>query len=340
MNQPTTYVYAVCDCSGSMAGTPEATMRELLRNNIKILADAEVATKHRYEVHTVPFSTVARLEMPYTAGEMLRRPERINAVNTNQPFGGSTALRDAIGLAADKANAALGAGHCEAALIMVFTDGAENASVVWGTSQLAATLKRLDDSGKFTITVAGPSYVLQLASQLGIPADNCRLWDGSVQELKKADAATRTALDTYTTARSTGETRSTRFYADASQLTASGIKANTKQVTPTAIRIVTRHMAGRTIADYFGKDFQQGKHFYQLVKPEYVQEGKDLVVFIKSQNEYRIGERSVRTLLGLPVSGKIRVHPSSNASDNVVFVRSESNNRKVVEGQTLLTVEE
>lgn len=336
---PQTNVYAVCDCSGSMVGEPEHTMRELLRNNIKILADAEVDMNHQYEVTLVPFSGMARKEFPLSAGELLR-VQGVEVVNTDPPFGGTTALLDAIGLTVITAKAALAAGHCDAALVMVFTDGAENASVVHGRSAVATLIKDVDSTGRFTITFAGPQSAMALATAIGIPAENCRPWDGSAVELRRTDAATQKGLETYTTTRSTGATRGGKFYADASQLTATGIKANTKAVVPTAINIVTRHMAGRTIADYFGGKFQQGKHFYELVKAEYIQEDKDLVVFIKSQNEYRLGSRSVRTLLSLPETGKIRVHPSGNASDYTVFVRSESVNRKVVEGQQLLTVED
>lgn len=336
MTKTVTNVYAVCDCSGSMAGAPEATMRQLLRDNLQVLADAERTHPGTvYDVTLIPFSVRAIPKAPLTARELVRRDNVINEVNTRDPFGSGTALRDAIGLALEQADRDIGD---TPALVLVFTDGQENQSVVHSAPRLRANIERMEKTGNLTVTVAGPSGVREMMGSLGIPAENFRLWDGSEKELRQVNVDTQRSLSQYTTTRRTGGTSTRSFYADASQLTTAGVKAMTKQVVPTAVDVVLPRMAGRAISDYFGRAFQQGKHYYELVKAEYIQDDKELVVFIRAQNEYRLGSRSVRTLLGLPETGKIRVHPSTNQSPYTIFVRSDSVNRKVVEGQTLLTI--
>jgi hypothetical protein len=111
----------------------------------------------------------------------------------------------------------------------------------------------------------------------------------------------------------------------------------TKQVTPSETKKVSKHMDGRAIADFFPK-FEKGKHYYQLVKPEYIDETKDMVVHIKDTNEYRQGSRTVRMLLKLPEQGRIRVYPGPHSEKFDIYVQSVSVNRKLVEGQKLLSL--
>lgn len=330
-----TNVYFVCDCSGSMAGLLEETMRAQLQENIQALAGAD----GDFNIHVVPFSGSVR--RPTGEGVNARvaknRGELIAQVNTNYPFGGQTALRDAIGAALLHAEDTI---ERTPALVMVFTDGMENRSMEFSTPRLRALVEKLERTANLTLTVAGPASVESLLAGLGVSKDNFRRWDGSEKELRAVGAATTKGLASYAALRSTGATRMGSFYADASQLTPSGIRAMTKKVDPTEDQVVTPRMAGRAIADFFGTKFRKGHHFYELVKAEYIEDGKDLIVLIKSQNEFRLGSRSVRTMLGLPEDGRIRVHPSTAASPYVIFVRSDSVNRKVVAGQRLLTVED
>lgn len=328
----TTQVYFVCDCSGSMAGALESKMREMLRETVAALAQSEPG--QRFACTVIPFSNQARKGMPWSATELLRHPNETH-VSTNRPYGGGTALFDAMGLALEAANKELAK---TPALIMVFTDGEENASFVWNAQRLGAAIKNAETTGNLTLTVAGPAAVGRQLQSLGLVPGNFRVWDGTVKEMAKVQAETRQAITTYTTERSAGKTRSTTLYADASNLTPAGIKANTKLVTP-QVDVVSKRMAGRAIADFFGKNFTKGAHFYQLVKSEKIQEGKDLVVYIKDQDEYRLGSRTVRILLGLPETGEIRVAPSTHNEKYIIFVQSDSVNRKVVEGQIMLTVE-
>lgn len=331
----TTQVFVVADCSGSMAGSTEATMRKSISDAVAVLAGNEPG--QWFNIQLCPFSGQVRLEMPYTATELARRPDLIAGVNTSrQGMGGGTALLDAIGRCLEEAEKQL---KTEPALVMVFTDGGENASYVWNQTRLAAAVDRAEKTGNLTLTVAGPKAVGDMMQRLGLKPGNFRAWEGGEKELRAVSADTTKSLTDYATRRSTGETSLGRFYADPSALTPAGIKAMTTEVVPTEIKTVSKRMAGRSIADFFGRDFKQGRHFYELVKAEYVQDDKDLIIFIRDQNQYRLGSRTARALLGLPETGKIRLVPSAHTEKYLVFVRSGSNNRKVVEGQQFLTVE-
>ncbi len=330
----TTQVYVVADCSGSMAGSTEVTMRKSIMEAVAVLAGNEPG--QRFDIQLCPFSSQVRLGMPFSATELARRPDEVAKCNTSNPFGGQTALLDAIGRCLEEAEKNI---KTTPALIMVFTDGGENASYVWNEARVRAMITRLEATANLTLTLAGPAHVGASMGRLGLKPENFRSWDGTEKELRQVATDTRTALDTYAKSRSVGATSAGRFYADASALTPAGIKANTVEVTPTEIKTVTKRQAGKPIADFYGKDFKQGQHFYELVKAEYVQDDKDLIILIKDQNQYRMGSRSARILLGLPETGKIRLVPSAHNVKYTIFVRSESNNRKVVEGQQFLTVE-
>ena len=334
-----TNVYIVADLSGSMQGQLEEIQRRMVRESIQQFAAASV-NGFSYMVKLLPFSE--RVDMSLPARQATSLADSLVDRLTTRTFGmgGGTALRDAIGAALERID------EQTPSIVMVFTDGYENASNVWSAAAIKGKVDKLEATGNLTLTCAGPGSSRHMMSRIGIPDDNFRAWDGTVKEAVEMSRATVGAVQQYTQSRAMGARSTKRFYADPSNLTASGIKANTKQVTPSDIKQVTKTMAGRTIADLYGGNFRQGHHYYQLMKAEYIQEDKDLVVFIKDPNskadgagEYRLGSRSVRTLLGLPETGRIRVHPGPVSDKYKIFVQSSSTNRKLVEGQTMLTVD-
>lgn len=327
-----TNVIIVADCSGSM-GHLQAKQQEMVFAMIQRLADEETASPPAIGGRAVQYPTRvirfgSRIEDLGAKPAAMWSRWDLNALVCNQ---GSTALMDAIGRALELTDAGV------PTLIAVFTDGGENASYGYNAPRITALLKQHEAGGNLTLTCAGPAQAVELLKRCGVPEGNFKSWDGSAAEHVTVAQVTTSALDTYVTQRKAGKTRSVSFYVDPSKLTAPGVKAMTKQVQPTEVRAVSKHMAGRSIADFF-KTFEPGKHYYQLVKPEYIQEEKDLVVHIKDKDEYRQGSRTVRMLLGLPETGKIRVRPAGESAQFDIFVQSSSVNRKLVEGQKLLTL--
>lgn len=325
----TTDVFIVGDLSGSMAGRKDALQRQMVMQMVEEFAAAERTGNQRYNVRILGFANQV-----YTGNE---RPasavtqQLIDGELSNHS--GGTALRDAI-------LAALTLSHeskAEAQLVAIFSDGEENASRASGW-QVSTKIHDEQLRGTTTITFAGPQSARLYLSGAGIPLDNFKAWDGSEREAVEVSRDTVAATASYVASRSLGEKSTSRFYADANKLTTPGLRGATKKVEPTEVRKVTSRMAGRAIADFYGGKFQPGQHYYELMKPEYIQEDKELVVLVKDQNEYRLGSRAVRTLLGLPEVGKVRVHPGPQSDKFQIFVQSSSVNRKVVEGQTMLTL--
>lgn len=325
-----TVVTIVADLSGSMSGSKERKLREMVTQFVKQLADEEAKGNQVFEVSLLPFSDTADLRGPWPASAA---GPQIAKLTCGYPFGQGTALRDAIGKALESFDGKT------PALISVFSDGEEGHSRYFGEAKLRSLLQTKEATGNLTLTFAGPASARRELARVGIPEGNFQSWDGSERQMVETQAQTSKSLDTYIQSRSVGVTRSARFYADPSTLTTSGIKSMTKKVTPTNIRKVTSKMDGRAIADFYGNKFKPGCHYYELVKPEYIQDGKELVILIKSSGEYRLGSRAVRAMLSLPETGKVRVHPGPTSDKYSVFVQTNSMNRKVVEDQTFITVE-
>lgn len=324
-----TQVFIVADCSGSMRGEKEAKMRELAAEYLKALDRSSKELQQAFEVTLVPFadSVVKHVAQP---------PNKVDVGNITTygwGLGGYTALLDAIGYALTQHDGK------SPALVQVYTDGEENRSVQFTNGRLAGLIRQKEATGLVSIACVGPQQAVRPLMAAGIPDGNIKVWDGSAKEMAAVQAASVTAVETYTSERKKGITRSAKLFADTSNLDPSGVRGRTKQIVPKAIETVTTRMAGRTIADHYKGSFKPGNHYYQLLKAEYIQDDKDMVIFIKQTNEYRIGSRSIRELLGLPETGKVRVHPGPTNDKYDLFVQSNSVNRKLVEGQQLLTIE-
>jgi hypothetical protein len=325
-----TLVTIVADLSGSMAGNKERKLREMVSALIKQLANEETKGNQLFEVSLLPFSNTSQLRGPWPASAA---GKHVEGLTCSFPFGNGTALRDAIGKALEACDTKT------PSLICVFSDGEEGHSIYYGEAKLRALLDSKEASGNLTLTFAGPQSARSWLTRIGLSEGNFQAWDGSEREMAQTQAVTSQSMDSYIQDRSKGVTRSARFYADPSALTASGVRGMTKKVTPSDVRKVTNKMDGRAVADFYGGKFKPGCHYYELIKPEYIQDGKDLVILMKDSSEYRQGSRTVRAMLSLPETGKIRVHPVPPDGKYTIFVQTNSMNRKVVEGQTFLTVE-
>lgn len=334
-----TDVYLVLDQSASMVGQKCETQRKMAWDLIKEFAAAEQEGDQEYRVTLVGFGSYVFPVAPAKPARYFTRPE----VDVLKAGNHNTALRDGICAAFNRALSSTDIP--EAVLVSIFSDGEENNS-----GNRAEDVKRVMSclSGRtgLTVTFAGPLSAYRQLANVGIPEGNFKAWDGSLKEMAETVQATTMSTQTYVKERAKGVTRSVSFYVDPSKLSTPGIRAMAKKVTPAEVKTVSSRMDGRAIADFF-KKFEPGRHYYQLLKGEYIDEDKDLVVHIKDKDEYRQGSRTVRMLLGLPETGRIRVRPAKPTADQLgrpvepnyeIFVQSASVNRKLVEGQKLLTL--
>lgn len=81
--------------------------------------------------------------------------------------------------------------------------------------------------------------------------------------------------------------------------------------------------------------FKKGRGFYQLTKPETIQDYKEIVVRRKSDSSFISGDK-VRELLGIPKSSKKFTLDLSEIPDFDVFVQSTSVNRVLLPGTEFL----
>ncbi len=90
----------------------------------------------------------------------------------------------------------------------------------------------------------------------------------------------------------------------------------------------------RTFVQGEGASFNPGRGFYQLTKPELVQETKEVVLMDKESGDFYSGDKA-RGLIGLRPGERDTVKPVSLDRYDV-FIQSTSFNRKLVAGTKLL----
>ena len=83
-----------------------------------------------------------------------------------------------------------------------------------------------------------------------------------------------------------------------------------------------------------GAVFKIGRGFYELTKPELVQERKEVVLRDKTGDMFS-GEKA-RTMIGLPFGVRGRIRPMKKDFGYDVFIQSTSANRKLLAGTRFL----
>ena len=134
---------------------------------------------------------------------------------------GSTALFDAIGETLDRFTAEIPdlAEDDAGALVIIVTDGQENASKKYGgeggRKKLKSRIEELQATGKWTITFMGAEKVLETAvDHLGLNIGNTRTWDTNAQGIAFASAVNSVGTENYMSARKLGKTAVMNFYND------------------------------------------------------------------------------------------------------------------------------
>ena len=100
------------------------------------------------------------------------------------------------------------------------------------------------------------------------------------------------------------------------------------------INVPSRAQLKKVVADN-GLEFAKGRAFYQITKPEIIQDYKKLVVRRLSDGKYITGE-AVRTVLDIPKNKKRFKLDLEEIPDFQVFVQSTSHNRVVLPDSVLL----
>jgi uncharacterized protein YegL len=331
-----TYIGFVRDHSGSMRGLEIAALNDY---NLTIDGIRQSVTEENQKAYV----SVVECGVGHTATSRL--------VNANVPIenlpaqkeyianGSATPLWDSVGMAIEAIENNPNKNDLTTAfLVMIITDGHENASKKWSASSISAKIKELQSTDRWTFAFRVPRGSKQVLVRLGIPEGNIMEWEQNEQSFKEATAIQSSSVGSYFSARSRGVTSVNTFYADVGNLSIAKIDNALDELTNKVQRkVVSPHQDGIMIKDFctekFGK-YAIGSAYYQLTKTEKVQPSKDLIILDRNTNKV-YGGPSARSLLGLPQNGEIRLAPG-NFGQYEVYVKSTSINRKLYDGNAVI----
>jgi uncharacterized protein YegL len=126
---------------------------------------------------------------------------------------GMTAMYDAIGDTIDTIQSSVPDNKETSYLVVILTDGKENASVRWTGSALGTRIDALQRTGRWTFTVQGANIDLsRLRGTLKLDAGNVRLFESSVVGTRSAFSAMSEGTARYLEERSRGIRGVRNFY--------------------------------------------------------------------------------------------------------------------------------
>lgn len=219
-------------------------------------------------------------------------------------------------------------------LVLVMTDGQDwpdEAGRNYG-SKLACKLAEIP--ANFTVAIMGPGTIREWANSVGIPEGNVIVWDGKTEtSYQQTMSAQSVGLSNYYQTRSTGGSSTQSFYEVQPDKILDSELTKLKKLGSKEYAIISSaepKIELRTLFTKSGFSFKTGVGYYELLKPEKIQENKDILVMDEKGNVYGNGANGadVRRFLGLPSTGTILVHPKKGKY--TIFVQSNSNNRKII----------
>jgi uncharacterized protein YegL len=262
-----------------------------------------------------------------------------------QPSGG-TALLDAVGTAITRLQKARGATNKNTSfLVIVITDGHENASTHYAKS-LKGLIQQAQKTGRWSLAFLVPPGSQNTLTRYGIPKGNVTVWDATAKGAKVMDEKLSAGLSTFYKARASGKRAVTGFFTtDMSKVDVKSLSA-LKDLSKGFARwtvdkersirefVNTKLQASPALRKKLGNEYQPGRGFYELTKPETVQPRKNIAILDKKTKAIFGGDQA-RKVLGMPNGSNVKVKPGNHMNYSI-FVESTSNNRKLVRGTTLL----
>lgn len=225
-------------------------------------------------------------------------------------------------------------------LVMAVTDGLENCSRRYTANSLARKIRELQATDRWTFVFRVPKGKSYQLRSLGIPEGNILEWDTTERGVQVAAQATRQAFTQYYTARSTGQKSTSKFYADLSNVSVTDVKRSMKDISnEVTIWPVSQKDDGEWIQHFVerrlrGESYLKGAGFYQLSKPETVQDHKRVMIRDKKSGAVYEGY-AARKMLGLPDTGSVRLRPGDHGGFDL-FIQSTSYNRHLVAGTSVV----
>ena len=227
-------------------------------------------------------------------------------------------------------------------LVMVTTDGQETQRRDRGR-ELAQRMRELQATDRWTFVFRVPKQGgVHEMNRLGlmIPGVNVFEWDLNERGVQVSTKANVEAFTEYFTARSTGLKRTSRFYANAADVSIEDARKALVDVSDQVTFYDVTSADDQSLIRPFveakiGTAMVRGGAFYQLCKTEpKVQASKRIAIQDKQSGTVFAGD-AARQMLALPTVGTVRLAPDDLGDWNV-FIQSTSVNRKLDAGTKLL----
>jgi len=326
--RPVNYIAFVVDESGSMSH---------LANNVRRSFDDIRETISR---ESVGQETLVSL---YKVNDTVRSEfERIPPEDIRLSYapGGMTPLNDGIGTAISQLENNIRRGAKDVSfLVVVLTDGIENASrgpfANTYTLRGAITARQATDKWTFVFQVP-PGTKAKFARDYGVEPGNIREWEPTERGYVETVQRTNVGTQHYFQARSKGVSSVKSFYTDLSGVSQRDVQStlNDLQWKFSTHQVPWECEIRSFVEAETGRPYQIGSAFYQLMKPELVQAGKQILLREKGKKAVW-GGAEARNIVGIPLASDARLKPGNHANYDL-FVQSMSTNRKLVRGTTVL----
>lgn len=343
MTQPQfkNYIGFSRDHSGSMSHIARHAARDY---NNSIASIREAAETNNQD------TIVSVVECGYGHTNQVRRVITNSNVSTLQPItesaysanGRGTPLWDSVGELIEMFEAVPDADDKNVSfLIMVTTDGAENASRKYSAQSIAAKIHQLQATDRWTFVFRVPRGDARDLARKGIPEGNIQEWDQTQRGVETATARDKEAFNNYFSARATGQTATKKFYTDLSNVSSADVAvaltdvSSEVQIWPVGPADHDADIRNFVESRLNGSAMLKGAGFYQLTKTEpEVQDHKKILIRDRTTHGVYFGT-AARQMLGLPGYGTVRVTPGNHGNFDI-FIQSTSVNRKLKSGTSLV----
>ena len=263
------------------------------------------------------------------------RPMVLDKIRAN----GSTALLDAVGLAIEDFKMIPQKYGDSAFIVYVLTDGEENVSRKYDANSFKSLLKNLPDN----FTVAGFVPDMNGARYLenyGFPKGNVEKWDTTEKGIEEVGRKFEKTMDNFFVGRTKGVRSCSTIFSDLTQVTSKNVNKVLDKVKKSNFNIVINEGVKAVqirdlVESKLGGTYNKGGSYYELIKNEFVQPAKHIMIQNKKNGEVYAGDNA-RTLLQLP-NQEVKVVPK-DFGEWIVYVQSTSVNRNVIPKQRVLVL--
>lgn len=222
-------------------------------------------------------------------------------------------------------------------LLVLITDGCDNNSCInYPTISKLITAKIATD--RWTIAVACPNeYVTHINKDCGIPLGSITAWnqtnEGFKELSRKVTIGTRSLYKGFNSGVLNNKAG---YFTPELNVTKTEVKNTLDEVTNDYQRLKVLpkdNLSASSFVTGRGIKFEVGMLYYQLVKPEKVQDYKNIILMDKKTNKLYSGTE-VRNLLNIP-ENSINLNPT-DSDKYLIFIRSTSWNRNLVNNTFVL----